>query len=345
MVIDMAIVVSHRLRHKAEEEAADSGGLNFDGLNFFDDYWTAGLETAGRLLAEFDAGYVGKGPAGVRLEDGVAFWVELAAVPAEVVVDLFSAFLDLLKNMIKVEALYQQRKYGKMTRQMVESHFIQVLDSLSEDNLKDRAAKMASDQSMETGEVFLTWTCLQEKIGYWLNFNSFVARHYGTGFPRGLNFAVWEIRHGLEETLQERPTKDGRQDLEFQISHDVEQLLDEPKRGIDKRAESQPSPLGPEGTHRVAVAAEWLIHASPILLREALSWGSRPLLDDLDRRVFCSGSLFSGDPGLDLERWGFWKRRLNGLRGRLGNGEETRQRVEEAVASMSAAECAAAQQL
>lgn len=179
----------------------------------------------------------------------------------------------------------------------------------------------------------------------WLNFNSFVARHYGTGFPRGLNFAVWEIRHGLEESLQERPTKDSQLALGFEISHDVEQSLDEPQDDADKRAESQTLPLGPEGTHRVAVAAEWLVHASSVLLREALSWDSRPLQDDLERRVYCTGSLFGGNPGLDLERWGFWKRRLNGLRGRLGNDEETRQSVEEAAASMSAAEHSAAQHL
>ncbi|KAI8237590.1 hypothetical protein K4K57_003040 [Colletotrichum sp. SAR 10_99] len=184
------------------------------------------------------------------------------------------------------------------------SHFIEALDSLSEDNLNDRATKLASECQMlhpsrpsglrgfEVGAFFMHfWTfchliaqCIPHRhigqkllvqvfvdldaagqstnedwkglpdldmftredwisptfarvksdeevytLQQWLNFNSFVARHSGTGFPRGLNFAVWEIRHGLEEPLQERPTKDGRQALGFELSHDVEQLLDEPR--------------------------------------------------------------------------------------------------------------------
>jgi hypothetical protein len=68
--------------------------------------------------------------------------------------------------------------------------------------------------------------------------------------------------------------------------------------------------LGPdrhENDCKIAVACEWIIQAGPKLLRYAL------LNDDLDedmKRILRGYELWTGFPGMNTERWGFWKRRL-----------------------------------
>lgn len=68
--------------------------------------------------------------------------------------------------------------------------------------------------------------------------------------------------------------------------------------------------LGPdsyENDCKIAVASEWIIHTGPKLLHETL------LNEDISeegKRACSGGELWTGLPGLNTERWGFWKRRL-----------------------------------
>lgn len=65
----------------------------------------------------------------------------------------------------------------------------------------------------------------------WLNLNSFNARLFGAGITRWYNFAIWQLREGLEDVL-----------------------------GPDTH----------ENDWKIAVASEWIIQAGPKLLRETL---------------------------------------------------------------------------
>ncbi|KAH7144339.1 hypothetical protein B0J13DRAFT_675694 [Dactylonectria estremocensis] len=89
---------------------------------------------------------------------------------------------------------------------------------------------------------------------------------------------------------------------------------------------------------RVAVASESLIQAGPLLLESSLL--ERDDLEDGLKKSYRAGSLYTGDPGLSLERWGFWKWRLNELRGIVG--KEVSASVDEAIGSVNAAATALA---
>jgi hypothetical protein len=65
----------------------------------------------------------------------------------------------------------------------------------------------------------------------WLNLNSFNARLFGSGVTRWYNFAIWQLREGLEAAL-----------------------------GPDLH----------ENDCKIAVASEWILQAGPKLLRETL---------------------------------------------------------------------------
>jgi len=123
-------------------------------------------------------------------------------------------------------------------------------------------------------------------LGQWLNLNSFVARLLGSREVFfASSFAIWQLRKGLEEYLAE-----------------------------DLRSDFQ-SPV-PAVDSKVAVACEWLIHAGPTILEESLLESQGLLALDEDRRKSLrAGPVFSGHPGFNIERWGFWKRRLWKLRG------------------------------
>lgn len=102
----------------------------------------------------------------------------------------------------------------------------------------------------------------------WLNLNSFNARLFGAGVTRWYNFAIWQLREGLEDVLGPDPH---------------------------------------ENDCKIAVASEWIIQAGPNLLRETL------LNEDIseeEKSAYCGGKLWTGLPGLSLERWRFWKHRL-----------------------------------
>lgn len=84
---------------------------------------------------------------------------------------------------------------------------------------------------------------------------------------------------------------------------------------------------------RVAVASEWAIQAGPAFLRLCLI--ERSDFDELQRRSHRAGSLYAGHPGLSLERWGFWKRRLGEVRHMVG--EQAGASVDQAIQRMTAA--------
>lgn len=85
----------------------------------------------------------------------------------------------------------------------------------------------------------------------------------------------------------------------------------------------------------VGVASEWLTHAGPAILKQCLVDKSEELDPDA-RRSFAAGVYFLGYPGFNLERWGFWKRRLRELRPVVGEG--VAMSVARAIETMVAAE-------
>lgn len=73
--------------------------------------------------------------------------------------------------------------------------------------------------------------------------------------------------------------------------------------------------LGPdphENDCKIAVACEWIIQAGPKLLRDTLL--NENDLDEAQKRSLRGGELWAGLPGLNTERWGFWRRRLAEVR-------------------------------
>src|SRR5207237_472557 len=90
--------------------------------------------------------------------------------------------------------------------------------------------------------------------------------------------------------------------------------------------------------NRVAVASKWFIHAGLTLLKLCLL--DRQDLDEDLRRSARVGAHFHGHPGFNLERWGFWKRRLEELRSTAGSGVAPS--VERAIESIRASAVALA---
>ena len=135
----------------------------------------------------------------------------------------------------------------------------------------------------------------------WLNLNSFVAR-LGKEF---ISFGLWELRDGLE----------GPQAEETETS----------------------APVAVINT-RVLVATEWIIRGGRGLLRESLlnSLSHEPR----SGKPWNGGPLFPGARGFNLERWGFWKRRLGELR--KDAVESSQNAIDEAVELMTALEAEAA---
>ena len=136
----------------------------------------------------------------------------------------------------------------------------------------------------------------------WLNLNSFNARLFGAGLVEWESFIIWQMRQALEEDLS--PTSSTATDL------------------------------------RLSVASEWAIHAGRALLRKCLA-ERRDVTED-DKRSRGPGPLFTGHGALNLERWGFWKRRFEELRP-VVTGEEAVASVDQAIQSMAAAARAFAQ--
>ncbi|GKT84160.1 hypothetical protein CT0861_00030 [Colletotrichum tofieldiae] len=180
-----------------------------------------------------------------------------------------------------------------------------------------------------------------EEIPYthsqWLNFNSWASRLHGSGIVDLSNFAIWSIRSGLEKNLDK---------LEEDLSRAFEENLKNLGETAEEQSEDQlgegnkiMSDIGKSASTRIAVAGEWFIQASPQLLRQSLLAGSRPPFTIEDGRRYRPGSLFKGDSSFNLERWGFWNRRLRES-GETVTDEYVKRSIEEALEKMTDAEAA-----
>ncbi|KAK1778110.1 hypothetical protein QBC45DRAFT_414846 [Copromyces sp. CBS 386.78] len=109
----------------------------------------------------------------------------------------------------------------------------------------------------------------------WCNLNAFVATLLNTGAINWRELPIWELRDGLEESLDD---------------------------------------LSQEGKDtRVVVATLWIRHAGKFIWEQTLS-GKPEDLDETDSRILRAGELYQGEPGYSRDRWDFWKTRLGELR-------------------------------
>ncbi|KAG6354092.1 hypothetical protein INS49_005063 [Diaporthe citri] len=145
----------------------------------------------------------------------------------------------------------------------------------------------------------------------WISLNSFIARVFRDVQPSFRTFGIWELRSGLEGEV----TKD-----------DEGKPL--PQAGVDTR---------------VRVAAEWIIRAGDKLWRDSLLgvWAEETASTG---RAYIGGKLIPATRGLNLERWGFWKRRFAEVRGDVQD-EAARDAVGRALEAMTALEKKAAEAL
>lgn len=134
----------------------------------------------------------------------------------------------------------------------------------------------------------------------WLNLNSFIARLFNIKGQRFANFALWEMRNGLEEDADDGGTSD-------------------------------------VANARVLVASEWIRRSGPRIWNECvMSTFSDEPEDATHGSPYRGGALFTGSGGFNLERWGFWKRRLTELH--KGIDASARPMIEEALEIICAVE-------
>lgn len=145
----------------------------------------------------------------------------------------------------------------------------------------------------------------------WISLNAFVARAFRDVQPSFRTFGIWELRSGLEGDA----TKD-------------DQGKPLPQASVDTR---------------VRVAAEWIIRAGDKLWRDSLLgvWAEETAETG---RAYVGGRLIPATRGLNLERWGFWKRRFAEVREHVQEGA-ARDAVGRALEAMTALEKKAAEAL
>lgn len=163
----------------------------------------------------------------------------------------------------------------------------------------------AVDQSSASDKVNQPELSLDE----WLNLNAFIARVFRNVDSSFRTFGIWELRAGLEGDV----TKDN---------------------------EGKPLPQASVDT-KVRVAAEWIIRAGDRLWKDSLLgvWA-----DSTETRAYVGGDLIPATNGLNLERWGFWKRRFAEVRGVVQDQGAT-DAVRQALEVMTAWEKKAAEAL
>ncbi|CCC10873.1 unnamed protein product [Sordaria macrospora k-hell] len=118
----------------------------------------------------------------------------------------------------------------------------------------------------------------------WCNLNAFVATLLSTGAISWRELPIWELRDGLEESLEE--------------------LSQENK------------------DTRVVVATLWIKHTGNFIWEQALS-GKLEDLDETDSRMLRAGELYHGQPGYSRDRWDFWKKRLGELRSQVSESRSS----------------------
>ncbi|KAL0470373.1 hypothetical protein QR685DRAFT_523475 [Neurospora intermedia] len=118
----------------------------------------------------------------------------------------------------------------------------------------------------------------------WCNLNAFLAILLSTGAINWRELPIWELRDGLEESVEE---------------------------------------LSQEGKDtRVVVATLWIKHAGKFIWEHSLS-GKPGNLDETDSRMLRAGELYQGQPGYSRDRWDFWKRRLGELRSHVSESRSS----------------------
>ncbi|KAH0440655.1 hypothetical protein CcaCcLH18_02325 [Colletotrichum camelliae] len=152
---------------------------------------------------------------------------------------------------------------------------------------------------------------------------------------------TWREEHGLEGGPSSSVANEPIKEDEVADTQPINRSngLDEACAKIGDDAAVGSKTLCPEAVTRVTVAAEFFIQAAPTMLQESLLWHTGGPFDDSTQRVFRAGPLFPGAFGFNLERWGFWKRRLGESRSHLGD-EEAEKNVDEALEKMSVVEVA-----
>ncbi|UNI22578.1 hypothetical protein JDV02_008454 [Purpureocillium takamizusanense] len=120
-----------------------------------------------------------------------------------------------------------------------------------------------------------------EAIREWISLNSFAARMFGAKLQSWDNFAIWELRSGLEE----------------------------PPLSTPSAKETS-----------LATACEWFTHAGEELHRQGRGRG-RQLEAMEERALKPGQLFSSGRPGLSDERWRFWRERIGVLAGTAGSGQ------------------------
>ncbi|KAK5651610.1 hypothetical protein OQA88_11883 [Cercophora sp. LCS_1] len=212
--------------------------------------------------------------------------------------ELLALFQDLWHGLINIAT---RIPYHHCWSQNLLVKTLQVLknDSSMWKDLPDLSATMRDKWIDPTFE----WHPDEEEtytLGQWLNLNSFAARLFGSGVFISNRPPIWQLRQALEDDLAE-----AKGDCT-------------PAEAVD---------------NRIAVASEWLIHSGPALHKQCLLESQD--LDDALRRSYRAGTHFSGHSGFNIERWGFWGRRLGELRPTAGG--HIASKVSQAIESMSAA--------
>ncbi|TVY46634.1 hypothetical protein LOCC1_G003293 [Lachnellula occidentalis] len=105
-----------------------------------------------------------------------------------------------------------------------------------------------------------------------------------------ISFGLWELRNGLEGS----------------------------------RIEETSVPKAVSNT-RILVATEWIIQGGRGLLRESLS--NALSYEPGSGNPWGGGTLFHGARGFNVERWGFWKRRLGEVQLRTSKAHKAPQRL------------------
>lgn len=130
-----------------------------------------------------------------------------------------------------------------------------------------------------------------------------MARLFANRLAQLGNFAIFELRNGLEED-------------------------DEETKQI------------PVAEARIRTVCEWVTQSGVRLLQESLNNTFRDSPEGPNQGTpYRPGVLFKGTNGFSLERWGFWKRRLTELR---RDHEALQDDIEAAVAEMERVEASIA---
>lgn len=135
-------------------------------------------------------------------------------------------------------------------------------------------------------------TVEQHGVVGWASLNAFVARLAQAEVSDFDDYGIWSIRSALEDFTFEDPAAVTGKVKEGELNPDV----------LDKF---------------IPAAAVWPIYAGRRLL--ALSKEAKE-----GSRSTRGGPSWTGKPGYNLERWNFWKERLEGFSGRNDLAEETR---------------------